>query len=768
MHLPSLQRLVVALCLIATSTLPMLAATTPAVVVVIDPFAVSVPVGSVRAFNVVVSGAANTAVIWTVNDISGGNATYGTIDATGKYTAPLVPPPGWTVTVKATSVADPTAAASAVVTVRNQIPYVTSVVPNTLPPGPFTVTVNGSRFVNGAQVLWNGAPLVTSFVNTATLTASGTATQLGTFNITVANPGPGAVSTPLALTVSSNLIVIVTPNSANLLPGATQQYQASVSGNANQNVSWMVNGIIGGDPAGGSITAGGLYTAPAVIPVSGSATVTALSVADGVTKGSATAYIQDPQAITYGRFLEQTTFGPTPTLMAHVKQTGMQGFLDEQFITPESPWPSLATAQRSDAVDAFYANALKGQDQLRQRVIFALSEVIVVAMNKNTNGNEIVPWLQLLSRNAFGNYRTLLKELTLDASMGKYLDLANSGVGGGAANENYPREVMQLFSIGLYQLHQDGSQKLDAFGNKIPTYSQTDVQQLAKALTGWTYSNATATAGSGGNWNYYPGPMIPVPGKHNASLKTVLGQTISSGQTIQQDLDSAMNIIFNHPNVAPFIATRLIRALVTSNPSPAYVQRVANVFDDNGQGTRGDLRAVVNAIIMDQDARNDTPPASFGRLRTPMQHTIALARALNLNVGKASGFNYLFYYMNEGMLDAPSVFGHYSPTYHIPKSPLFGPEFQIYSPSDAVNRANFFYSMIYFYPMNPALQPLANIAGNPTALITAVDNALLFGRMSPQTRTAIAAALPSQADNNARAVTAVYLTVTSGEYLVQH
>lgn len=768
MHLPALPRLVVTLCLLLTITLPSLAATMPAVTVTIDPLAVSVPAGSMRAFNATVNGAANTAVTWSVNDISGGNSTLGTIDVSGKYTAPLVPPPGWTVTVKATSVADPLASASSTVTVRNQIPNLTSVVPNNLPPGSFTITVNGSRFVSGAQVLWNGSPLLTNFVNTGQLTATGTATQLGTFSITVANPGPGAVSTPLSLAVSSNVIVTVTPNSANLLPGATQQYQATVAGNANQSVTWLVNGTIGGDPAGGTITAGGLYTAPAVIPVSGAATVTALSAADGVTKGSTTVFILDPQAITFGRFLEQTTFGPTPTLMAHVKQTGMQGFLDEQFITPESSWPALATAQRSDAVDAFYANAFKGQDQLRQRTIFALSEIIVVAMNKNTNGNEIVPWLQLLSRNAFGNYRVLLKELTLDASMGKYLDLANSGVAGGAANENYPREVMQLFSIGLYQLNQDGSQKLDAFGNKIPSYSQTDVQQLAKALTGWTYSNATATTGSGGNWNYYPGPMIPVPGKHNASLKTVLGQTIPAGQTIQQDLDSAINIIFNHPNVAPFIATRLIRALVTSNPSPAYVQRVANVFDDNGQGTRGDLRAVINAIIMDQDARNDTPPANFGRLRTPMQHTIALARALNLNVGKASGFNYLFYYMNEGILDAPSVFGHYSPTYHVPKSPLFGPEFQIYSPSDAINRANFFYSMLYFYPANPALQPLANIAGNSTALIAAVDNALLFGRMSPQTRTAIANALPSQADNNARAVTAVYLTVTSGEYLVQH
>src|SRR5262249_2729135 len=155
--------------------------------------------------------------------------------------------------------------------------------------------------------------------------------------------------------------------------------------------------------------------------------------------------------------------------------------------------------------------------------------------------------------------------------------------------------------------------------------------ELAKALTGWTYSNASGTAGSGGNWSYYPGPMIPAPGRHNTSMKTVLGQVIPANQTIQQDLDSALDIIFNHPNIGPFIATRLIRAPVTSNPTPAYISRVAAVFNGSG-GTRGDLSAVVRAIITDPEARNDTPPANFGRLRTPMQHTAAMARALNFQL----------------------------------------------------------------------------------------------------------------------------------------
>ena len=560
----------------------------------------------------------------------------------------------------------------------------------------------------------------------------------------------------------------VVPASASVLTGASQQFQATVNGATNQAVTWAVNGTIGGDGNVGTITIGGLYTAPAAVPPTGSVTINAVSAADATTQGTASITIQDPLAITYGRFLEEATFGPTQQLTAHLAQIGIAAFIDEQFATPESAWPPLSTAQRSDAVDAFFGNALAGQDQLRQRLIFALSEIIVEAMNKNTNGDEIVPWLQLLSRNAFGNYRTLLKEIALDASMGNYLDLANSGVMGGAANENFPREVMQLFSIGLYKLNLDGSVQVDTHNVPIPTYSQTDVQQLAKALTGWTYGNPTGSPPTYGNYNYFPGPMLPVASTHNTSAKTILGQTLAANQTIQQDLDGAIDIIFNHPNVAPFLATRLIRALITSNPSPAYIARIAAVFNDNGSGTRGDMQAVIRAILLDAEARNDTPPANFGRLRTPMQHTIALARALGLDVGAASQFAYLFYDMNEGLLDAASVFGHYSPTYNIPKTALFGPEFQIYSASDAINRANFFYSLMYNpWPINPALQPFVALAGNPATLVNAVDNALLFGRMSASTRSALLTALPSMPDNNARTLTALYLTAMSGEYLVQ-
>ena len=742
-----------------------------AVTIQLSPLNTLTPVGSTRQFTATVSGGMTNTVAWSLIAPAGVSPTLiGTISPTGLYTAPAAPLPSFApVTVKAASNDDANVSATTTVTVRNQVPYATSVTPNSLPLGAFTLTINGSRFVSGAQVQWNGTPLTTQYLSATQLKATGAATQAGTFNVTVANPGPGAVSSPaLPVTVASGIIVSVAPSAPVLSPNATQQFAAAVANNANQAVTWQVNGTTGGNATYGSITANGLYTAPNAAPA-GVITINAVSQADGTTTGSAVVTMQDPLTIKFARLLDQTTFGVTAADLAHAKQIGVNAYLDEQFTTPESPWPALAGATRSGAIDAFVNNQIAGQDQLRQRTIFALSEYIVIAMNKNTNGDEIVPWLQLLSRNAFGNYRTLLKELTLDASMGKYLDLANSG-GSGAANENYPREVMQLFSIGLNKLNLDGSLQLDAQNQPMPTYTQTDVQQLALTLTGWTYSNATGTTGSGGNGAYFPGPMIRVPGRHNISQKIVLGTVIPAGQSIQQDLDNAMDIIFNHPNVGPFVATRLIRALVTSNPSPPYIARVAAVFNNNGQGQRGDLKEVIRAILTDAEARNDQPPANFGRLRTPLQHTLSLVRGLGMNFVQASQSAYLFYGMNEGLLDAPSVFGHYSPNFRIPKGfGLFGPEFQIYTPSEAVNRANWFYGFFYSpWPINPKLQPFVNLANNVPGLVSAVDNTMLQGRMLPQTRAALLNALPAITDHNQRVITAVYLTAMSGEYLVQH
>lgn len=744
------------------------------IVVTISPATATVPTGGQQQFSATVTGTSNTTVYWYVV----GGSSNGTITSNGLYKAPLGAPAA-PVTITASSAANSERSGSATVTVTGAPQTVsisinpTSATVNTGSTQQFTATVSGT---NNTAVTWQVNNVTGGNSTMGTISSSGLYTApavvpAGPVTVTVISQADSTKQASATVGVNTPPPVVaisISPTSASLATGATQQFTATVTGSANTAVNWQVNNVTGGDPSNGTISASGLYTAPASIP-SGGVTVTAVSQADNTKKASAIISIIDPQQITIGRFLDQTTFGPTASLIAHVKQVGMQGFLNEQFATPESPLPDPFTATNSANIDAVVANAMTGQDQLRQRVMYAYSEIFVEAMFKNYNADMIAPWRKLLSRNAFGNYRTLLKELTNDSSMGQFLDSANSGVFGGAANENYPREVMQLFSIGLYKLNLDGSQQLDGSNQPIPTYTQTDVQQLALALTGWTYDNAAHTAGYG-NYNYYPAPMLPLASKHNSSQKTLLGQTIPAGLSPQQELDAVIDILFNHPNVGPFMATRLIRALVTSNPSPAYIARVAAVFNDNGQGVRGDLKAVINAIIMDQEARNDAPPANFGRLRTPVQSLLFLCRALNLTPGAASQFNYQLYTMGEAILDAPSVFGHYSPMFRVPKgNGLFGPEFQIYTATEAANRGNFLYQFLYSsYPINPALQPLVNIAGSPATLVNTLDNALLFGRMLPSTRTALFNAVPMQYDNNARVLGAVYLVVTSGEFLVQH
>ncbi len=743
------------------------------IVVTVSPSPVTVPTGAKQQFTATVTGSTNTVVYWYVI----GGSLNGAITSGGLYTAPLGAPAA-PVTVSAVSAANSERSGTAIVVVTGAPQTIAvsinpaSATVNTGAAQQFTATVTGTA---NTTVTWQVNGVTGGNSTAGTISSNGLYTAPAVVPgspVTVTAVSQADITKKASATVGINtpppvVVISISPTVASLATGATQQFSVTVTGSANTAVTWQVNGTIGGDPANGIITANGLYTAPAVIPPGG-ITVTAVSQADATKKASANVSIIDPQLVTIGRFLDQTTFGPTAPLIAKVKQVGMAGFLIEQFGLPESPLPDPFTATNTANLDAVFANALNGQDQLRQRVIYAYSEIFVEAAFKNYNADMIAPWRKLLSRNAFGNYKTLLKELTNDSSMGQFLDSANSGVFGGAANENYPREVMQLFSIGLYKLNQDGSQQLGPNNQPIPTYTQTDVQQLALALTGWTYDNAAHNAGNG-NYNYYPGPMLPMAGKHNSTQKTVLGQTIPAGLSPQQELDAVVNILFNHQNVGPFLATRLIRALVTSNPSPAYIARIAAVFNDNGQGVRGDLKAVINAILMDQEARNDAPPANFGRLRTPVQALLFMSRTLNLTPGAASQFNYQLYTMGEAILDAPSVFGHYSPMYRIPKgNGLFGPEFQIFTPTEAVNRGNFMYQFIYVYPIHPALQPFVSIAGSPATLVGAVDTTLLFGRMLPSTRTALFNAIPMQSDNNARVLAAVYLTVTSGEFLVQH
>jgi Protein of unknown function (DUF1800) len=508
-------------------------------------------------------------------------------------------------------------------------------------------------------------------------------------------------------------------------------------------------------------------------PIHTSAIISLLAAA--VVICNAAAYAQPPQVASEPRpaahFLEQATFGPTVAEVAFVEANGAGAWLQQQFEMAETPLP--------DGLDGngvrhqLFLNMANGSDQLRQRMMFALSQIIVVSANKTGSGDELTPWVRLLSRNAFGNYRTLLREVTVSPTMGKYLDMAYSRRASSTSspNENYPRELLQLFSIGLWELNQDGTLRRDAAGQPIPSYTQDHIREFARALTGWTFPTMAGATPSNSNPQYFVGEMLPRVTTHDAGAKTLFGGVVlPAGQSTTDDMEAVVDNVFNHPNVGPFVSTRLIRSLVTSNPSPAYVGRVSAVFANNGVGVRGDLRAVLTAILTDPEAGRFA--AEDGRLKDPILHLIGLGRALGATISNPSSFDYVFNNLTQRVLTPTTVFSFYSPLTPLPgHTDLFGPEFQIYPPALAIQRANFIYSVLngsFSSSFNVDLTPFTAIAADSAALVQRVGQTLMFGRMSPELRDLIVAATDAIPTSSARdrALGALYLAAISSEYSV--
>jgi uncharacterized protein (DUF1800 family) len=404
----------------------------------------------------------------------------------------------------------------------------------------------------------------------------------------------------------------------------------------------------------------------------------------------------------------------------------------------------------------------------------------------------MVPYLQVLKNDAFGNFRQLMEDVTLSPTMGEYLDMRNNDMAdttrGTKANENYARELMQLFTIGLFELNQDGTPQLDASGKPIPTYDQTTIQNFAKIYTGWTYPTKPGATLQKHNPPYYIGPMVPYESNHDTTSKTLLnGLVVPAGGTAESDLKAALDDIFNHQNVAPFISRQLIQHLVTSNPSPAYVSRIAAVFSDNGGGVRGDLRAVVRAILLDPEARvgdynpSATPPDTSGHLREPVFVVASILRGLGATVNDTNNLAGQATNLGQTIFAPPTVFNYFAPGYSIPAeftpgASLLGPEFQLQSPSSAVARMNMVNGFVYGSLGNGAVIDwtiLTNLATTPQALVDAVNNAFMYGQMPGSMQTQILSAVNANTGTTtavykARAQAAVYLTVSSAYYNVEH
>jgi uncharacterized protein (DUF1800 family) len=557
------------------------------------------------------------------------------------------------------------------------------------------------------------------------------------------------------------------------------------------------------------------------------------------------------------RFLEQATWGPIPGT-ADQLAAGMSfsAWLDQQFATDATSYPTLPLYNTNDNVtgnvttscygdptvsgnpartaclrdhygmyplqNQFFTNAFYGDDQLRQRVAWALHKIWVISGVDTRQSAWVAPYLQIMSNNAFGNYRTHMYQVTLNAGMGKYLDMAGSTRTN--PNENYPREILQLFTIGLYELNPDGTQKLDGSGNPIPTYDQNLINNITRVFTGWNLAPAPAT-----NIPNYIDPMRlngaatenPTNHDFNSPRPTLLrGFTLptrtSSVANAYADLNDALDNVYSHPSVAPFICKQLIQQLVTSNPSPAYVARVSDTFNRN-KTAANQMQLVVKAILLDPEARGDRKNAmNYGHLKEPVLYINNLMRMWgvasdDLTQNSDGYLNPNAVNLGQDVFRPTSVFSYFSPSKVAVSGPplILGPEFQIQNTSTALARANFVNTavapnssrtidVVRAHGTTPnGTDPATGLPLVPTgALGTAIDLSsllpyttndqvsvlidilnqnMMHGAMSPEMKANITTAVtavtisnpPTAAQQRKRARYAVYLVATSSQYQVQ-
>lgn len=522
------------------------------------------------------------------------------------------------------------------------------------------------------------------------------------------------------------------------------------------------------------------------------------------------------------RFLAQATLGYTYEDVEYVSQIGIDSWLDEQLVAPDTSYlqayfqnlgvtdlqdleASGINSRPRDLSHSFYELVATRPDRLRQKLAFALSQILVTSYDNfsavNNRGYMIASYYDLLYQGAFGNYRDLLQQVTLHPMMGMYLSSVRNQKADYGLNtqpdENYAREVMQLFTIGLLQLNNDGTVVLDANGQAVATYDNDDIQELAKVFTGLSY--AEQINGTPADWDERRDlnrivPMAMFGTYHDVSAKRMIdGSVLPAGRSDLADVNDALDLLFEHPNTGPFLSYRLIQQFVTSNPSPGYVNRVATVFNDNGQGVRGDLSAVVRAILTDPEARdcqvlND--PRN-GKLIQPLERLTHVLTAFKVYHGNGT------YWLRDerednlgqALMKSPTVFNYFSPFYseesYAQPEGMVSPEFEILNAITAIENLNATEDRIKRRPFfnrfdsnnHPSLGLSEEIAimqnQGLQALLDRLDILLCRGQLSPQTRSLITQTITAYQSNinnysAERAVEdALYFIQISPDYLIQ-
>jgi uncharacterized protein (DUF1800 family) len=511
------------------------------------------------------------------------------------------------------------------------------------------------------------------------------------------------------------------------------------------------------------------------------------------------------------RLAAQATFGMDFAGIESIARQGHEDWIDSQFNIPMSDHLSIVAdiVRRRNEGEfdefeedieylifarrlAWWHQTVTGQDALRQRVAFALSEIFVVSDSVDmliTHPNALSGYYDMLLSNAFGNFRGLLRDVSLHPAMGIYLSHINNRRSDPINNifpdENYAREVMQLFSIGLFELNIDGSIQLDNNGDPIPTYSNDEIREFAKIFTGFSFGGPGAYFGKVYQPNF-SAPMEMFDHVHEPGSKTLLnGTVVPAGQTGMQDFEAAIDNLFNHPNVGPFIGRQLIQRLVTSNPSPAYVERVARAFNGDTTGVRGDMQAVLKAVLLDPEAMAAPGSlADFGKLREPVVRYASILRQF----GAYSEDNFiavLGYFLQQvgkqHPLSAPSVFNFFlpahSPAGEIADAGLVAPEFQITTSNSIVGISNIIDFVILadyvsdspqgFEPVSLDYQEYIDLAPDVDALLDQLDIVLTAGTLDSASRQAIENVISDLDDMNMRARIAIYMFLLSSDYAVR-
>ena len=534
------------------------------------------------------------------------------------------------------------------------------------------------------------------------------------------------------------------------------------------------------------------------------------------------------------RFLTQATFGPSPADVAHLMDVGYEAWLNEQFDTPAASLSHVAAwdisdtatmaafpgqrASRGAVISSFWREALTGNDQLRQRMAFALSEIFVVSLldscGDGAYSRGMADYLDMLDRQAFGNFRQLLESVALHPVMGCYLshmkNQAEDLGSGRVPDENFAREIMQLFSIGLHELNPDGTPRLDALHQPIETYTAADISGLAKVFTGWSWYCSTGLTPScfysnASQRDQYVTPMRAYARYHSTSEKRFLKTVIPSSwlSTPEDDLALALDALSQHANVGPFIGKQLIQRFVTSNPSPVYVGRVASAFRASG----GSLKSTIGAVLLDPEARNATSILrnDFGKVREPILRLSALLRSVG---ARSDSGMYLLADIDgplgQSPMSSPSVFNFFRPGYVSPgtrsaASGLLAPEMQQANETTVAGYVNFMTAFMWsgagmagfdnkahrldvqLAATLDASHPLLTLANNPAALVEEINQRLMYGTMPTDLRTDIAAAINTldfraQPTPTAEQVTntqryrlwsALLLTMASPDFLTQ-